>query len=62
MATFTIDENNAVHGYVPSQTEPCLYQPHKPNGKAWADAEEATAWAELWVLHQADPANNPFPA
>lgn len=62
MFTFTIDENNAVWGYAPNQEVACLFQPHKLNGDAWADTAEATAWAEAWVAHMTDPANNAFPA
>lgn len=48
MVRYEIDENNAIHGYVPSQELPCLFQPYYPNGQAWS-REEATAWAEQWV-------------
>jgi len=61
MFTFTIDENNAVWGYAPEQEAPCLFQPHRPNGDAWVDVADATAWGEAWVAHMTDP-TNPFPA
>jgi hypothetical protein len=47
MVRYTIDENNAVHGYVEWQESPCLFQPHHPNGEAWSK-DEATIWAEEW--------------
>lgn len=62
MFTFTIDENNAVWGYAPNQEEACLFQPYRPDGTAWIDAADATAWAEAWVAHMTDHENNPFPA
>lgn len=58
---YEIDENNAVFGYVEGQEEPCLQQPNHPDGSAWIDRADAQAWAELWLAHIADSANNPFP-
>ena len=46
---YTIDSENAVNVFYDDSTVPSLYQPHWPNGDAWADAAEATAWAELYV-------------
>jgi hypothetical protein len=60
MFTYIVDENNTVWGYVSTQVEACLMQPQKPNGEPWADAAEATAWAEAWLLHMSDPENNEF--
>lgn len=62
MFTYTIDENNAIWGYAPNQEPACLFQPTHPDGHEWADTAEATAWAEAWVAHMNDPANNPEPA
>jgi hypothetical protein len=62
MFTYIVDENNTVWGYAPEQIEPCLKQPHHPNGNPWVDNSEASAWAELWVLHMSDPENNEFPS
>lgn len=61
MFTYSLDENNTVWGYVSTQLEPCLMQPTHPNGTPWADAAEATAWAEAWVAHMSTPEENPFP-
>lgn len=57
MWTYTIDENNAVWGYAPNQTQACLFQPDQPDGTPWADKAEAEAWAVDW----ADSMNNPQP-
>lgn len=62
MITYELDENNAVLGYIDSQTEPILFQPTHPAGHQWADTAEATAWAEAWIAHMTDPENNEFPA
>lgn len=61
MFTYEIDENNAVVGYAPGQTEPCLFQPDWPDTTPWASKEEAEAWAIQWVNHMNDPENNEFP-
>jgi hypothetical protein len=47
---------NAVKVFYDDATVPSLYQPHFPNGDAWADAAEATAWAELYVASVTDEA------
>lgn len=62
MFSFEVDENNVVYGYVEGQVEPCLLQPQHPNGNAWKDHEDATAWAEAWIAHLTDPETNEFPA
>lgn len=54
-------KNNAVYGYSESQEEPCLYQPVHPDGSAWIDEADMTAWAEAWIAHLNDPENNLFP-
>jgi hypothetical protein len=54
-------KNNAVYGYSEGQEEPCLYQPVHPDGSAWIDEADMTAWAEAWVAHINDPENNLFP-
>jgi hypothetical protein len=60
MFSYIVDENNVVWGYAPEQEEPCLMQPHYPNGEPWKDREDAIAWAESWILHITDPENNEF--
>jgi hypothetical protein len=47
---------NAVKVFYDDATVPSLYQPHFPNGDVWADAAEATAWAELYVASVTDEA------
>ena len=51
---YTLDSENAVNVFYDDSTVPSLYQPHWPNGDAWADAAEATAWAELYVASITD--------
>lgn len=55
-------KDNAVYGYTTTQVEPFLYQPNHPDGSAWIDEADMTAWATAWVAHMTDPDNNPFPA
>lgn len=50
------EETNAVKVFYDDATVPSLYQPHFPNGDVWADAAEATAWAELYVASVTDEA------
>ena len=40
---------NAVKVFYDDATVPSLYQPCFPNGDVWADAAEASAWAELYL-------------
>jgi hypothetical protein len=42
-------ETNAVRVFYPNSDVASLFQPNWPNGDAWADAAEATSWAELYV-------------
>ena len=49
LVRYTLDSENAVNVFYNDSEVPSLYQPHWPNGDAWADAAEATAWAELYV-------------
>jgi hypothetical protein len=54
---YVIEEGtNAVKVFYDGATVPSLYQPHFPNGEVWADAEEAAAWAELYVASVTDEA------
>jgi len=46
---YTIDSENAVNVFYDDATVPSLYQPHWPNGDAWADAAEADTWAQAYV-------------
>lgn len=55
-------KDNAVYGYAPTQVEPILYQPNHPDGSAWANDDDAKAWADAWLAHMADPENNAFPS
>ena len=53
---YEIDSDNAVKVFYDDATVPSLYQPHFPNGDVWADAAEATAWAELYLASINDEA------
>jgi len=46
---YEIGYDNSVKIFYPDSDVPSLFQPHWPNGDAWADAAEATAWAQLYV-------------
>lgn len=42
-------ENNTVEIFNDAQEAPFIRQPQWPNGTAWASAEEARGWAEMYV-------------
>jgi len=42
-------ENNTVEIFIEGQVAPTIRQPNWPNGEAWASAEEAREWAEMYV-------------
>lgn len=46
---YELDADNAVKVFYPESDVASLYQPTWPSGDAWADAEEASAWAELYL-------------
>lgn len=48
-ARYELDTDNAVKVFYPDSDVPSLYQPTWPNGDAWADAAEASAWAVLYL-------------
>jgi hypothetical protein len=52
---YEIEETtNAVKVFYDENTVPSLYQPHFPSGEVWNDAEEAEAWAKLYVASVED--------
>jgi hypothetical protein len=55
MYTFEIDENNAVKIFKEGQEAPMIFQPDWPNGTPWANAAEATTWAEVFIANLEDP-------
>ena len=55
-ARYELDANNAVKVFYPDSDVASLFQPTWPNGDAWADAAEATAWAELYLASINDEA------
>jgi hypothetical protein len=48
-ARYELDADNAVKVFYPDSDVASLYQPNWPNGDAWADAAEASAWAVLYL-------------
>ena len=58
---YEIDEQNAIRIWdteVPNENNaPFIFQPDWPSGAPWADAAEATAWAELFIEALLDPAS-----
>lgn len=58
---YEVDENNAVWGYVDTQEQAVIFQPHYPDGSPWADKEDAEAWGQAWVNYFTDQENNPHP-
>jgi hypothetical protein len=55
-ARYELDADNAVKVFYPDSDVASLFQPTWPNGDAWADAAEATAWAELYLASINDEA------
>jgi len=53
---YELDADNAVRVFYSDSDVASLYQPTWPNGDAWADAAEATAWAELYLASINDEA------
>jgi hypothetical protein len=52
-------DNNTVEIFAEGSNVPFLRQPHWPNETPWADAEEARAWAEMYV-ESVEVAEAPF--
>jgi hypothetical protein len=46
---YELDADNAVKVFYSDSDVASLFQPTWPNGDAWTDAAEATAWAELYL-------------
>jgi len=53
-------ENNTVELFFEGQEIPGIRQPNWPNGQAWASAEEARSWAEMYV-ESVEVEDAPFP-
>ena len=53
---YELDADNAVKVFYPDSDVASLYQPTWPNGDAWTNAAEATAWAELYLASINDEA------
>jgi hypothetical protein len=53
---YEIDADNAVKVFYPDSDVASLYQPTWPNGDAWLDAAEASAWADLYIASITDEA------
>ena len=50
---------NAVRVFYPDSDAPSLFQPDWPDQTPWADAAEATAWAQLYIASVEDE-NAPY--
>jgi hypothetical protein len=59
-----IVDNNAVNIFKDDEAEAIIHQPAWPDGNTWSSAEEATTWAENFIitLEQGVPfsPNGPF--
>lgn len=53
---YELDADNAVKVFYPDSDVASLYQPTWPNGDAWANAAEASSWAELYLASINDEA------
>ncbi len=53
---YELDSDNAVRVFYPESDVASLYQPTWPNGDTWANAAEASAWAELYLASINDEA------
>lgn len=53
--TYEISDDNAVKIFNEGQEAPMIFQPTWPDGTAWADAEEASEWAETFIKSIEDP-------
>jgi hypothetical protein len=53
---YELDADNAVRVFYSDSDVASLYQPTWPNGDAWADAAEASDWAELYLASINDEA------
>lgn len=53
--TFEIDEENAVKIFSEGQESPIIFQPDWPDTTPWANAQEASAWAELFIESMENP-------
>lgn len=51
---YELNDNNEIFVFIPDQTDPLLFQPSFPDGTEWT-AEEAEAWAEMFIAHFQDP-------
>lgn len=45
---------NAVRVYYPDSDVASLYQPNYPDGSPWIDADDANAWAQLYIASVED--------
>lgn len=55
---YEITENLEVRAWATDAMEdapPVLFQPHWPDGTAWANRSEAETWVQQWILSNEDP-------
>ena len=57
--TFEIDSDNAIRIWdnvtIGNEGAPFMFQPDWPDATPWADAAEATDWAEVFIASLVDP-------
>ncbi len=53
--TFELDDANAVRIFFEGQEAPLMFQPTWPDGTEWANADEASEWAETFIKSMTDP-------
>lgn len=58
MSTLTYEINDAleIRIFSADQEAAFIYQPHKPDGSAWASSEEAEQWAVEFIEAYENPA------
>lgn len=54
-----VKDNNVVEIFNDTQEAPVIRQPNWPSGAAWASADEARTWAEMYV-ESVEVAEAPF--
>lgn len=46
---YEVKDNNDVYIWLGETEAPNVYQPHNPDGTAWADKAQAEAWAVAYI-------------
>jgi hypothetical protein len=53
--TYSIAKGNVISFTVDDASEPCMVQPHWPDGTKWGSKAEAEAWAKAYIAFTKDP-------